>query len=125
MTEYDNTDNGAAFPLREGQRFILTGKLNNAGEERPHALMKDVDRDGKDIIVVYKRVGVMYKNDTTDNEKMPDYSGPIDNGRRISGWKRNKEGMNYMSLKVRDKMEQREQPEPQRPSVDMDDSIPF
>lgn len=125
MSEYDNTDSGAVFPPLEGQSLILTGKIDNAGEARGHVLIKDRDRDGNDIIVVCKRVGVLYQNNNKSKENAPDYSGPIDNDRRIAAWRAEKNGMRYLSVKITDKQQQQEPQEQATPSGPIPDHIPF
>lgn len=123
--DYDNTDRGALFPALEGQSLILTGKIDNAGDARPHAIVKDTDRDGNDVLVIYKRVGVLYSNDdATPENKKPHYSGPIDNNRRISAWRSEKGNMKYLSAKISDKMQQADTAIKPATSGDIPD-IPF
>lgn len=128
--QYDDTDKGAAFAPLEGQTFILQGKIDNAGEARPHAFIKDRNREGDDIIVVYKRVGVLYVNDDANDEnKKPHYSGLIDTDRRISAWRQQKGDNKYLSIKISDKQASAQSgggnTAPAPAAVDVDDSIPF
>lgn len=125
--DYDNTDSGAAFPPLEGQHLILTGKIDNGGEARPHAIIKDTNQDGESILVVYKRVGVMYENaDADESNKRPHYSGPIDNDRRISAWRAEKGDRKYLSIKISDKRpQQSDAAEPQSTKPADIPDIPF
>ena len=99
MAEYDNTNSGAGFKPFDTQRFILQGKLNNDGNDHKIVLVADQTKAGMKIIEVYQKLGVMFENDKKGNEKAPDYSGPVDNTNlKLAGWKRAKDGGNYMSL---------------------------
>tara|TARA_R110000822_G_scaffold44890_4_gene120311 strand:+ start:321 stop:737 length:417 start_codon:yes stop_codon:yes gene_type:complete len=101
--EYDNTNRGAAHPPFETQHLILTGKLDIEGNSKNIALVKDTDKNGEPVIVVYQRMGCMYANDNIDGDK-PNYSGPLDNNKRVAAWKKQSEkGVDYLSLKCTDK----------------------
>ena len=124
--EYSDIDNGAAFPIKEEQALILTGKLSRGGDAKPIAIVKDTDHQGNDVLCVYERVGVMYRNDdATSENKQPAYSGPCDPQRRIAGWYQNKGDMKYLSFKVSDKQQRQEQPQHQQSNAIDDTAIPF
>ena len=92
---------GAAFPPREEQHFILQGPLDINGEKNNVVLVKDTDHKGNPIVGVFKRVGVLYENeDATEENRKPHYSGPLDGGLRVSGWRETKGDMRYLSMKV-------------------------
>ena len=103
--EYDNRNQGAAHPPFETQQLILTGKLDVEGENRQVAIVKDTDKNGEAILVVYQRIGCMYSNaDATDVNKQPAYSGPQDGNRRLAAWRAtSKDGKNFLSLKTQEK----------------------
>ena len=109
MADYDNTDKGAAFPPFETQRLILQGKINDNGKEMKTVLVADQTRDGKKLIEVYEKVGTLFENDKKDNEKAPDYTGPLGMMRRIAAWRRMKDNKPYMTFSVSDKQAQGQQ----------------
>ena len=122
---YDNTDKGAAFAPFETQKLILQGKINDRGMERKVTLVKDQTRDGKVLIEIYERVGVLFENDKNGNDNAPDYTGPLGETRRLAAWRKMKDGKPYMTFNVSDKTvgQQVQQVKPSD-SVAMDD-IPF
>ena len=100
--EYDNTNQGAAHPPFETQQLILTGKLDVEGDNKQIAIVKDTDKSGEAILVVYQRIGCMYSNaDATAENKKPAYSGPQDGSRRLAAWRStSKNGVNFLSLRT-------------------------
>ena len=121
--EYDNTNRGAAFKPFDTQSMILQGKVNDDGIDRKIVLVKDQTRDGKTIIEVFEKIGVLFENDKKGNDKAPDYSGPFNEFKRIAGWKKMKDGKPYMTFNISEQQQQQQQ---QRPvSVDLNDDIPF
>lgn len=120
MADYDNTDRGAAFRPFDTQSLILQGKVNSQGVDCKIVLIKDQTRDGKTIIEVYEKAGVLFENDKKGNESAPDYTGPFHEFRRLAAWRRMKDDKPYMSLNVSDK----QQNEQQSVSSKLDDEIP-
>jgi len=103
MTEYDNTNRGAAFKPFPEQQLILQGKLNIMGEDGQVALIMAESRDGNKRIEVFQKIGCLFPNDKKGNEKAPDYSGPLDGLHqdwKIASWKEMKDDRPYMSLQV-------------------------
>lgn len=128
--DYDNTNRGAVFPPMEQQRLLLTGSLDFDGQgKKSLALVTDTDKQGRDVFVVYQRVGVLYMNeDATDANKQPAYSGPMDGDMRLAAWRSESEkGTKYLSLKREAK--QGGSPQAAAPSSDasqdLDNTIPF
>lgn len=119
MSEYDDTNKGAAFTPFPTQQMILAGKINVQGKESKTVLVKDATKDGRPIIEVYQRLAIMFENDKANNDKAPDYSGPIDENLKVAGWRRSKDGKPYMSLSVSTKGQ------PQASSGLPNDDIPF
>ena len=74
--QYDDTNRGVAFPPFENQAMILQGKLNIAGKEERIALVKNTTRNGKNLIEVYQKVGVLFPN-KSENENAPHFTGPL------------------------------------------------
>tara|TARA_R110000796_G_scaffold26011_1_gene72645 strand:- start:1215 stop:1658 length:444 start_codon:yes stop_codon:yes gene_type:complete len=97
---YDNANKGAAFPPFPTQSLILQGKINVQGSDEKLVLVKDQTRDGKPIIEVYQKVGVLFVNDKKQTENAPDYSGPYLNDMRMAAWKRMKDDKPYMTFAV-------------------------
>jgi len=107
MSEYDNTNTGAAFKPFDGMKLILQGKVNLEGNDRDIVLVTDTTKSGKKIIKAYQKLGVMFENDS-DNEKAPNYSGSLDDyttnkEMQLAGWKREKDGNPYISMKISEK----------------------
>ena len=50
MSEYDDTNKGAAFTPFPTQQMILAGKINVQGKESKTVLVKDATKDGRPII---------------------------------------------------------------------------
>jgi len=128
--DYDNTNRGAVFPPMEQQRLLLTGSMDFDGQgKKSLALVTDTDKQGRDVFVVYQRVGVLYMNeDATDANKQPAYSGPMDGDMRLAAWRSESEkGTKYLSLKREAKQGGSPQAAAPNPaaSQDLDDTIPF
>ena len=122
MAEYDNTNRGAAFAPFETQKLILQGKINEFGNDHKVTLIKDQTRDGKVIIEVYQKVGVLFENDKRGNDAAPDYSGPFNDFNRLAAWKKMKDGKPYMTFAVSENQSKAQQPV--KDDLDGDD-IPF
>lgn len=108
--QYDNTDKGAAFKPFPQQSMILQGKVNDGGRDMKVVLVKDETKGGKRIIEVFEKVGVLFENDKNGNENAPDYTGPINEFRRLAAWKRMKDGSPYMTFALSDQQQQQQQP---------------
>lgn len=121
-TDFDNNNKGAAWTPFPTQEMILQGKVTIDFEEHKVVLVKDVLRDGKKIIEVYGKLGVMFDNDKNGNEAAPDFSGPMGDKLRIAGWKRMKDGAPFISMSVSEKRSQGDAPQK---TNGFDDSIPF
>tara|TARA_R110002050_G_scaffold274775_1_gene419330 strand:- start:286 stop:675 length:390 start_codon:yes stop_codon:yes gene_type:complete len=108
MSDYDNTNTGAAFKPFDNMKLILQGKLNLEGNDRDIVLVTDTTKSGKRIIKAYQKLGVMFENDS-DNEKAPSYSGSLDDyatnkDMQIAGWKKDAGATSpYISIKVSEK----------------------
>lgn len=106
MSDYDNTNKGAAFAPFPDQKFILTGKLDVNGIEKQCVYISGETKGGKKIIRVYQELGIMFENEST-NEKAPNYSGSLQDHlgeeMKIAAWKRQSEKGNYLSLSVSEK----------------------
>ena len=75
--DYDNTDRGSFFKPRADESLLVQGKLNSEGSEYRIAIVKASLPDGGTARDVYVKVGTMYENDKSLNEKAPDFSGPL------------------------------------------------
>lgn len=124
MSDYDNTNKGAAFPPFESQQMILQGKVNMEGEDSNIVLVRDTTKTGKTIIGVYQRVGTLFQNDK-NAENQPDYTGPVElrmfnAEKRIAAWKKMKDGRPYLTMSVSDKQVKQDDN-----AGLVDDNIPF
>lgn len=125
MADYNNTNSGAAFKPFDTMKMILQGKMNIEGNDRKIVLVADETKNGKRLIEVYQKVAVLFEEDKGRNAARPDYAGPIEEyatskNMRLAGWKRNKDGANYMSLQASEK-----QAKEQQQTGALDDNIPF
>jgi uncharacterized protein (DUF736 family) len=118
---YDNTDRGAAFKPFDTQKLILQGKLNDTGKDMKIVMIKDETRGGKNIIEVFEKIGVLFENDKKGNENAPDYTGPINEFRRLAAWRKSKDGQAYMTMSVSDA----KQGNNDSSNAVTDDKIPF
>ena len=122
MTEYDNTDTGAAFTPFTTQRLILQGKINSGGTDMKVTCVMDETKDGKQIIEIYQKVGVLFQNEGM-KEGAPDYTGPLFDDKRLADWKKMKDEKPYMSFSVSDKLDKGQYTEGK--SSIGEDKIPF
>lgn len=127
---YDNTNSGAAFKPFDTMKMILQGKINLEGNDRKVVMVADTTKSGMKIIEVYQKVGVLFENEKNGNENAPDYSGPVEDyaankPMQIAGWKKDKDGSNYLSLQISEKRSaggvSSQAPAPR----DLGDDIPF
>ncbi len=129
---YDKTDSGAAYPVKETQKMILGGPINDNGNETQVAVIKSQLPDGRSIFDLYQKVGTLFDNES-ENPKAPAWTGPW-NGRRIAVWTAEKDDgagntERYMSLKISDKRTEQASPEakptPIPEKAEPLDDIPF
>jgi hypothetical protein len=102
---YDNTNTGAAFQPFDTMKMILQGKVNLEGNDRKVVLIADETKSGMRIIEMYQKVCVLFENDKNGNDSAPDYSGPMedyaaDKPMQVAGWKKQKDGNNYLSMNI-------------------------
>ena len=103
MSDYDNTNKGAAFAPFPDQKFVLSGKLNIEGVEKQCVYIAGTTQGGKRVMRVYQELGIMFENES-DNERAPNYSGTIQDHStkemKIAAWKRQQENTsnNYLSI---------------------------
>jgi hypothetical protein len=100
--QYDDTDRGAMFAPRENNVLVGQGKLNNNGAEEYHVIVKATLPSGKVIREVYKKVGVLFENDS-QNPKAPHLSGDYEDRRLAIWFATSQSGKDYMDAKISDK----------------------
>jgi hypothetical protein len=127
MADYDETNRGAAFAPFPTQKMILQGKINDSGRDMKVILVADKTKSDKKIVEVYAKVGVLFENEKKEAEGAPDYTGPINETRRLAAWKRMKDDKPYMSFNVTDEKRQGSAPAKSTPkaAVIEDDDIPW
>ena len=139
MSDYDNTNKGAAWQPFPDQKFILSGKLDVNGIEKQCVYISGVTPKGKKIIRVYQELGIMFENEgrldangnKIINEKAPNYSGSLQDHlgeeMKLAAWKRQSEKGNYLSLSVSEKIPggDNKSIEPESNSVTLEDEVPF
>ena len=114
--DYDNTDRGSFFKPRADESLLVQGKLDSNGTEHRIVIIKASLPDGGTARDVYVKVGTMYENDKSLNEKAPDFSGPVtmpsQEKRRIACWKTiSKDGnTKFLSARIGDSTPRVEEP---------------
>ena len=109
MMDYDNTDRGSFFKPRGDESLLVQGKLNSNGDEHRIVIIKASLPDGGTARDVYAKIGTMYENDKSQNEKSPDFSGPVQlpnqEKRRIACWKTvsNDGNTKFLSARIGDR----------------------
>jgi hypothetical protein len=109
MMDYDNTDRGSFFKPRADESLLVQGKLNSNGDEHRIVIIKASLPDGGTARDVYAKIGTMYENDKSQNEKSPDFSGPVQlpnqEKRRIACWKTvsNDGNTKFLSARIGDR----------------------
>ena len=107
--DYDNTDRGSFFKPRADESLLVQGKLNSKGDEHRIVIIKASLPDGGTDRDVYAKIGTMYENDKSLNEKSPDFSGPVQlpnqEKRRIACWKTvsNDGNTKFLSARIGDR----------------------
>ena len=107
--DYDNTDKGSFFKPRADESLLVQGKLNSNGDEHRIVIIKASLPDGGTARDVYAKIGTMYENDKSQNEKSPDFSGPVQlpnqEKRRIACWKTvsNDGNTKFLSARIGDR----------------------
>jgi len=112
MTDYDNTNRGAAFKPFDDQKFILQGKLDIDGKEYPIVVMQMTSKNGNKRLEVYQKMGAIFEEKEKSSENAPDYSGPLDmisGNLQMAGWKGQSEKGHYLSLKVSERLAKKEE----------------
>lgn len=134
MAEYDNINDGVAFPPFEDMKMILQGKINVEGRDAKCVVVKRVTQSGMEIMELYEKVGVMFKNDNA-KDNAPDYTGKIYDtadkqmpwtapytDKRVASWRRMKDDKPYMSFAISDPQNKSDA----QPNNNFtDDAIPF
>lgn len=127
--QYDNTNTGAAFQPWPEQKFILQGKMDVNGNEQNVAIITAESKSGERRLEVYQRVGVLFENDMKSQQKAgaPDYSGPLEfYNMRIAGWRKEKDGKNFMSFQISEKQDAAPKTVDSQPQEPVKfDSVPF
>ena len=109
MMDYDTTDRGSFFKPRADESLLVQGKLNSKGDEHRIVIIKASLPDGGTARDVYAKIGTMYENDKSLNEKSPDFSGPVQlpnqEKRRIACWKTvsNDGNTKFLSARIGDR----------------------
>ena len=108
MMDQDTTDRGSFFKPRADESLLEQGRLDSNGTEHRIVIVKATLPDGGVARDVYTKVGTMYENDKSQNEKSPDFSGPVtlpnQERRRIACWKTvSKDGQTkFLSARIGD-----------------------
>jgi uncharacterized protein (DUF736 family) len=91
------------------ESLLVQGKLNSNGNEYRMVVVKASLPDGGTARDLYVKVGTLFENDKSQNEKSPDFSGPIElpnqEKRRLACWKTvsNDGNTKFLSARIGDK----------------------
>jgi len=105
--QYDETNRGVLFNISEDWSLTQQGKININGESLRVIGVKRLNKEGKEIIELYRAMGTLKKAEK-NGEKDPDAKGVVnalvDKGAMIiSAWRENSErGNKYISLRLRE-----------------------
>ena len=141
---YDNTNSGVLWSIPKDNEnkpemsLIQQGKLNINGNEMRIVGIKRLNKDGQEMVGLYREIGTIKENAKKFSDKDPDAKGVVNNivdngGFTISAWKEISERKNaYVSLKVRAFQEdgsRKVEDKPENNNTDndikIDDDIPF
>ena len=104
--EYDNTNTGAIFNSNSDQLILVgTGSMNDEGETKRIAMIKDVMPDGTTIRDIYVKVGRLW-DINSDTPNAPTFTGvaEISSGeKRVAAWVKQTEKGNILSMKLTEK----------------------
>lgn len=130
MADYDNTNSGALYPMRDHYEVIRQGAVNMDGTDHRIIAVKRNNKEGQPIIELYRAIGTIKKNENKSSDKHPDSKGmveaiSVDSVKSIAAWKKtSKAGNEYTSLAVSDIQPRTDQPQPEN-DTSLDDEIPF
>ena len=106
MSEYDNTNKGALFPLKEPMEVIYEGNVNMSGFQRRVILIKRKNAQGQDTFEMFESVGNIKRVEEKESDKHPDGKGvlevrKVDKTLGVSFWRRkSKNDLNYLSVSL-------------------------
>jgi len=106
MTEYDNTNKGALFPLKEPMEIVYEGNINMNGFQRRVILIKRKNAQGQDTFEMFESIANIKRVEDKASEKHPDGKGvlevrKIDKTLGVSFWRRkSKNDLNYLSVSL-------------------------
>ena len=126
--EYDNTNTGAIFKnSSDHMELVGTGSLNDEGDDKRIAMIKDVMPDGTTIRDVYVKIGRLWDN-SSDKPNAPQFTGlaEISSGeKRVAAWVKQTEKGNILSLKLTDKIQNANHTQSSVDKTLGSDDIPF
>ena len=101
----------------------LLEQMHKSIKSRGYASVKTKMAKGHAAVAMVE-TGEVESEDKEGNESRPDYAGPVEDyatkkNMRIAGWKRSKDGNNFMSLQISEKIGK------QGGEIPFDDKIPF
>ena len=128
---YDETNKGALWNTQV-QKIFKQGNININGDSKHCIISLRKNKDGKDVYELYSKMGFININTNKSKETSPDVLGNFDYNTfkfMFSGWKQEKDGNKYLSVKVQFDKEQTEKGlsefEKKTEDKELDDDIPF
>ena len=126
--EYDNNNTGAIFKKSsDHMELVGTGSLNDEGDDKRIAMIKDVMPDGTTIRDIYVKIGRLWDN-SSDKPNAPQFTGlaEISSGeKRVAAWVKQTEKGNILSLKLTDKIQNANHTQSSVDKTLGSDDIPF
>tara|TARA_R100000988_G_scaffold72725_2_gene37818 strand:- start:1334 stop:1726 length:393 start_codon:yes stop_codon:yes gene_type:complete len=130
MAEYDNTNSGALYSMRDHYEVVRQGKINIDGTDQRVIAVKRNNKAGEPIVELYRSIGTIKRNENKTQDKHPDSRGMIeslsqDSVKSIAAWKKvSKAGNEFISVAI----SEIQRPDQDKAPVDddpLDDDIPF
>ena len=132
--QYDNTNKGALWKLKEEYKVVMNGNINMEGHDRRVIAVSRKNAQGEPIISLYEEIGNLKKYDS-ENEKSPTAKGLVDirkleSTKSIGAWIRTKkDGEEFWSVSLSDyvteKKNDTEDLDNTAISENLEDDIPF
>ena len=107
--------------------LVGTGSLNDEGDDKRIAMIKDVMPDGTTIRDIYVKIGSLWDN-SSDKDNAPQFTGvaEISSGeKRVAAWVKQTERGNILSLKLTDKIQNANHTQSSVDKTLGSDDIPF
>ena len=132
--QYDNTNKGALWKIKDDYKVIMNGNINMEGHDRRVIAVSRKNAQGEPTISLYEEIGNLKKHES-ENDRAPSAKGVLDvrkleNTKSVGAWKKNKkDGEEFWSISLGDYVsqtnEKTEDLDNTAISENLEDDIPF